>query len=277
MGQSVYNMGLMDARMSPGSNFFDMRNNAQRRQSLLEDNNRTQLAQNAALRNSLPQPRTFTQGGGTSGGATYSPPSSNSYSAPSYQSPSYSNTYTPPSYANLQTNPSGSTIDGTVRNNLNTGSSQSTPPPSGNGGTTGTSTGTSNTGSNSTTGSSTTPSTPSLNTTFGNDNGALGNVFTQLGDLQERQANRDQVRFNQDLNTQSRVYQDFDNVAAGRTAGINTAARQQGYELSSQLSAQGSKQAIAEDTNRGQVQANTTNSIRNSDMQRALSILPMRR
>jgi len=279
----MFNNNYLNSTFAPGTNFFDQTANAQKKQKLDNDNYNTQLAQNAATRaaaqKTTQQATSLTVGGQLKTGSTYQAPANAAeptYQAPSYQAPSYaSNTgsaSTTPNYSNFQVQPSGTTVEGSTPQNFSNGSLNQNPndvrfrEPG-------------NSNSDSTTNGSSfnTDTGSSLNTTFGNDNGALGDVFTKLSDLQERQASRYQIRFNQDLDTQSRVYQDFDNVAARRTSEINRGARQQGYELSSQLSAQSSKQNMAEATNQGQVQANTTNTIRDSDMKRALSILPMRR
>jgi hypothetical protein len=303
-----YNSGGLNALIAPGTNFFDQTAAAQRRVQLEQSNYDTRIAQNqaakAAALQSISKASEKTDGviGGnrsTSGTSTYTSPSYStapSYTAPSYSQPSYESpqnsapAYTPPTYSNLQTNPPNSTIDAGVPQNFNTagsfvgfngssglpsGLNTSFRPPQDSGVNSASNTSSNNSVSNYNPNAAV--GTTSLNTSFGNDNGGLTDVFTKLADLNNTQANQNQRRFNEDLNTQSQVYQDFDNVAAERTSKINKGARQQGYELSSLLSAQGSKQNMAEETNRGQVQANTTNTIRNSDMQRALSILPMRK
>jgi hypothetical protein len=122
------------------------------------------------------------------------------------------------------------------------------------------------------------PSSPSssgsnLSTNF-DGNGSLQNVFTSLGNIAESKANNDQRRFREDLPFQSRIYQDFDTEAAGRTEGIDTRAREQNSNLTKDRMRLQSTQNMAEETNRGKVQVNTTGQTRDADLKRALSVLP---
>lgn len=114
-------------------------------------------------------------------------------------------------------------------------------------------------------------STSSVNSGFSGD---LQNVFTSLGNIAETKAQNDQRRFREDLPFQSRIYQDFDTEAAGRTEGIDTRAREQNSNLTKDRMRLQSTQNIAEEKNRGQVQVNTTGQTRDADLKRALSVLP---
>lgn len=111
----------------------------------------------------------------------------------------------------------------------------------------------------------------SVNSGFSGD---LQNVFTSLGNIAETKAQNDQRRFREDLPFQSRIYQDFDTEAAGRTEGIDTRAREQNSNLTKDRMRLQSTQNIAEEKNRGQVQVNTTGQTRDADLKRALSVLP---
>ena len=112
-------------------------------------------------------------------------------------------------------------------------------------------------------------STSSVNSGFSGD---LQNVFTSLGNIAETKAQNDQRRFREDLPFQSRIYQDFDTEAAGRTEGIDTRAREQNSNLTKDRMRLQSTQNIAEEKNRGQVQVNTTGQTRDADLKRALSV-----
>lgn len=127
-----------------------------------------------------------------------------------------------------------------------------------------------------TTASSASSSSSASNTNTGgfDSNGSLQNVFTNLGKIAEDKANNDQRRFREDLPFQSRIYQDFDTEAAGRTEGIDTRAREQNSNLTKDRMRLQSTQNIAEEKNRGQVQVNTTGQTRDADLKRALSVLP---
>ena len=105
---------------------------------------------------------------------------------------------------------------------------------------------------------------------------SLKNVFTDLGNIAETKAQNDQRRFREDLPFQSRIYQDFDGEAAKRTEGIDTRAREQNSSLTKDRMRLQSTQNMAEEKNRAQVQVNTTGQTRDSDLKRALSVLPRR-
>jgi len=130
----------------------------------------------------------------------------------------------------------------------------------------------------------------------GLDSGALQNVFTNLNNMAETRANNDQRRFREDLPFQSSIYQQFDDTADRRRrelqsgtmqqqsdidsgarqqqAGIDTSAREQNSSLTKDRMRLQSQQNMAEEVNRGKVQVSTTGQTRDSDLKRALSVLP---
>ena len=85
---------------------------------------------------------------------------------------------------------------------------------------------------------------------LGMSNDSLKNVFNDLGNIAETKANNDQRRFREDLPFQSRIYQDFDTEAAGRTEGIDTRAREQNSTLTKDRMRLQSTQNISEEKNR---------------------------
>ena len=145
-------------------------------------------------------------------------------------------------------------------------------------------------------GVSTNPTSTTIKASTNLEDGGLDNVFTKLGNIAETKAQNDQRRFREDLPFQSSIYQQFDDTADRRrrelqageldqragidtqarnqTEGIDTRAREQNSSLTKDRMRLQSQQNMAEETNRGKVQVNTTGQTRDADLKRALSVLP---
>ena len=108
----------------------------------------------------------------------------------------------------------------------------------------------------------------SLGSGFSTD--SLPNVFSKLGEISEQKAQNDQRRFREDLPFQANVYQNFDATADARREGIDIRARRQNSNLTQDRMRLQSQLNMGEEQNRGRVQSQ----VKDSDLKRALSILP---
>jgi hypothetical protein len=111
-------------------------------------------------------------------------------------------------------------------------------------------------------------SNSSLESSFSTD--TLPNVFSKLGEISEQKAQNDQRRFREDLPFQANVYQNFDATADARREGIDIRARRQNSNLTQDRMRLQSQLNMGEEQNRGRVQSQ----VKDSDLKRALSILP---